>query len=254
MRPPLRDLRAASCPRRRGGFTMAEMLVVMAIITILGAALLVALPKLRTRAMVRAAESDIHALSMALGEYHDHLGHYPSARFRTGTFADDVLRQALTNPNAGGAERGWGGARTDWSFIRKENVAKYADYGDDAKHNNDCKTKGIWQFCYGKHQILDPWGLPYFYIPAVDYVTLGVNVYAPHEANYATTQANVHGATKEPNDNGQPASRDSFYNPATHQLISNGPDQATDTEDAQPLVIDDGDRGTDSDDINDFGK
>ena len=39
MRPPLRDLRAASCPRRRGGFTMAEMLVVMAIITILGAAL-----------------------------------------------------------------------------------------------------------------------------------------------------------------------------------------------------------------------
>jgi len=240
LRRQLTNATRARCDRR-GGFTMAEMLVVMAIITILAASLAVVLPRIRTRSMIKGAKADIQMIANALEQYRQDIGTYPVAPFRGsgGHKADRVLYQALTNRNAGGYNRGWGGAHDRWDFIREESRT-------------------------GK-QILDPWGTPYYYIAHPDYLR-GVRIDDPTDSTPADT-ANYFGTTPAPDDfrsasehefpprtyYGPPPRRDAFYNANTFQLHSKGPDQKTDVEDDQPDVIDACDRGTDTDDINNFG-
>ena len=257
-------------PRPPAAFTMAEMLVVMAIITILAASLAVVLPKLRTMAMTSRAEADIRNMSVALDQYHTDIGHYPTAP--RNLYMDNILRLALTNPKAGSpgtatqGYMGWGGANTEWPFIRKNNIGKYG-----VTHSNDCNNNGIWQFCCGKHQILDPWGVPYYYIAHSDYLR-GVRHYED-----PANQPIIYGATERPNDYrgdpgdtpipadpdrtqprknyyGPPPRAEEFYNPQTYQIHSKGPDQATDIDDGDETNIDPCDRGTDGDDVNNYAK
>lgn len=264
---PLPRRRLAAARRRAAAFTIAELLVVMAIITVLAASLAVVLPRLRTRSMVGRADADIQGMAQALAQYHTDIGYYPVAPFpagsTTGPFADDVLRQALTNRHAGGTNRGWGAANAEWGFIHEESVRRY---GSDGDHNTECRTEGRWVHCDGKHQFTDPWGGPYYYIAHPDYV-YGVRVYDPGDETFelSPTVANYFGTTPKPDDyqgtyhedcpdayRGPPPEPQAFFNPTTFQIHSKGPDQLTDLEDGAPEYIDACDRGTDPDDINNW--
>ena len=264
--------------RRRSAFTIAEMLVVMAIITVLAASLAVVLPRLRTSAMRRRAGADIQMIGFALEQYHDDMGHYPTAPYRlqnssgswyqTNAHADGVLFQALTNRHAGQDNVGWGGAKRDWDFIRSNNLAEYASNHDTGQWPHPNATGP--RVCRGSHQILDPWGTPYYYIAHPDYLR-GVHITDPTETNRVP---NCYGATERPDDYrsaanhndppdgsgnalnyyGPPPKMNEFYNPTTFQIHSKGPDQRTDIDDGDETNIDACDRGTDGDDINNYGK
>jgi prepilin-type N-terminal cleavage/methylation domain-containing protein len=269
----IQRLHNARHPAPRAAFTMAEMLVVMAIITILAASLAVVLPGMRTRAMSARAGADIAALGTALDSYKDDIGYYPVAPYRvkdsSGTWVnsnalvDAVLFDALTNRDEGGENRGWAGASSEWSFIHGT-VEECDETGcdkpnaDNIKHYSD---NGV------KHQLLDPWGLPYYYIAHPDYLR-GVQIYDP--SNPADSKPVVYGSTETPNDfwtkdgddrlvpdqdyYGPPPKREEFFNANSFQIHSKGPDQATDARDGYPNQVDACDRGCDPDDINNFGQ
>ncbi len=262
---------------RRAAFTMAEMLVVMAIITILAASLAVVIPRLRTRAMMARASADIQSLGTALEKYRGDIGYYPVAPWQvknssniwvaTNAVACNVLFEGLTNRKAGGDNRGWGGASLEQPFIRgtlKEcsDASCTRDVGENVRH-----------YTYNskpKHQILDPWGVPYYYIAHPDYLR-GVKVWESSSA-----QPVIYGTTERPNDfwgdgstgagsgadpltprknyYGPPPALDEFFNASTFQIHTKGPDQLTDTEDGDAVQIDACDRGTDRDDRNNFGQ
>jgi len=240
-------------PMPRGGFTMAEMLVVMAIITILAASLAVIVPKIRTRAMRAAAGADIQLVSIELENIFRDMGRYPSKPYAPGDpddpakeeFIDYLLYKMLTDPNYPSDGNGWGGARTDWKFL-------HGDYQD-------------------KQQIIDPWGVPYYYIPHTDYLN-GVRVKDESDSTPLTIDdkpvPNYFGATPPANDfrtdpedrhyppteyYGPPPDANAFYNATTFQIHSKGPDKKTDFYDDEPETIDACDRGVDPDDINNYG-
>ncbi|MBM4040521.1 MAG: prepilin-type N-terminal cleavage/methylation domain-containing protein, partial [Planctomycetes bacterium] len=135
--------------RRRGGaragFSMTEMLIVMAIMTVLAASVIIFVPGLRTRAMRAQAGADIRTLSMAITQYREDKGGYPDRPYAPTNpaapgaydYMDRCLYEWLTNPSAGGSGNGWGGAKDTWEFLR-----------------GDSKTL---------KQILDPWSAPYYY-------------------------------------------------------------------------------------------
>jgi len=124
-----------------------------------------------------------------------------------------------------------------------------------------------------KRQILDPWGVPYYYISHPDYLR-GCKIWSMEGTNQTPV---IFGATPLPDDfwggsgdagdagtadplnprknyYGPPPSIEAFHNANTFQLYSKGPDQLTDAEDADPVTIDACDRGGDRDDINNFGR
>jgi len=240
---------------------MTEMLVVIAIITILAATLVVIVPKFRSDAMRRAAEADIQHLSMKLVEYNEERGRYPSRPYNPTNpdspdqydYIDRVLFESLCNPDftgttvEAGSRKGWAAARDDWDFMR-----------------GDSKTL---------RQFLDPWNVPYYYIPYTDYLA-GVRVNDPTDTtpkkNSANKgQPNYFGTTPAKDDfrdgspeghlyppnayMGPPPDINAFYNATTFQIHSKGPDTKTDYYDDRPDLIDACDRGTDPDDTNNFG-
>ena len=266
-------------PSPKAAFTMAEMLVVMAIITILAASLAVVVPRLRAAAMADRAAADIQAISYALGLYENDNRGYPTAPFWrltnpgaatsswtyacTKLLADDVLYQALTNPDYNGTNQGWSGASTEWKFIREGNINL---------HSFSLPHQGSFN---NRYQILDPWGVPYYYIAHPDYI-VGVRIGDENDSTsdqgsdaYGNTcpQPNCYGTTETPDDfrspsdhdnppneyRGPPPKQEEFYNPTTFQIHSKGPDQATDIDDGDEDHIDACDRGTDGDDIHNFG-
>ncbi len=258
----------ASARRARGGFSMAEMLIVMGIMTVLAAALIVLVPKLRTSAMCKAAAADIQQLSMALTDFRNDVGIYPDRpyTFTAGVAPDPVVKtdcidyvlfKCLTDPDydpiarTAGAKKGWAVARTNWDFI-----------------HGDALTR---------QQFLDPWGLPYYYIPYTSYL-VGVRVYDSSDGTPAvdTTKSpplalpNCYGATPEWDDfrdstdmghryPSGTAVQNKCYDPTTFQIHSKGPDQKTDyysdltQNPANQALIDACDRGCDPDDINNYG-
>lgn len=252
MRPLACHLR----PHRPGGFTMAEMLVVMAIITVLAASLAIVVPKIRPRAMRAAAGADIHLMSMELEELRKDMGRYPSKPYnpadpenpKTEEYADYDLYKSFTDPNYPSEGTGWGGARNDWKFLHGDSVEK--------------------------QQVLDPWGVPYYYVAHTDYL-MGVRINDETDDTPKTISGkkvpNYYGATPEPNDFrgaptdpnerrfpplgyfGPPPDINVFYNATTFQIHSKGPDQKTDYYDDNPNVVDACDRGCDPDDINNYG-
>ena len=241
-------------PRRPRGFTMAELLDNLIIITILAGSLAVVIPIMRSKAMEKRAKADILAIATALTRYHKDTGGYPVAAHKTdlNAMGGDVLYDSLCNPHAGGANRGWGSATTEASFIHQgttSNVTTYTHGGGT------------------KRQIQDPWGLPYYYIAHPDYLR-GVRYYENGSTStivYGTTPAkddfwgdpaDSGGADDHlvPRKNyfGPPPRRAAFYNADSFQIHSKGRDQATDIDDDEPGVIDACDRGTDTNDIHNW--
>jgi prepilin-type processing-associated H-X9-DG protein/prepilin-type N-terminal cleavage/methylation domain-containing protein len=76
------------CSRRAGGFTLVELLVVIAVIAILAALLLPALAKAKASAQSAACKSNLRQLGVALNMYVDDYGKYPgnAAMYSGGQF------------------------------------------------------------------------------------------------------------------------------------------------------------------------
>jgi len=270
-----------SCGVRRG-FSMTEMLIVMAIMTILAGSLVVLVPGLRTRAMRAQAGADIHLISIAITQFREDIGSYPSRPYSPATptspgehdYMDRYLFECLTNrnfdftnPATAKPNAGWGSSKDNWEFLRGDSKAL--------------------------KQILDPWGVPYYYIPYTSYL-LGVRVKdsidsTPLVDTTGVALPNCYGTTpvwndfrNDPDDikpppPGQPTDPDryrpryaysspqqllgNFYNSTTFQIHSKGPDQRTDyysdESSGDPAtaraIIDACDRGQDPDDINNYG-
>lgn len=232
-------------PRRRqgrtSGFSLLELLMVMAIVGVLVSLVAIAAAVVKKHSTRAAAKAHIQLIAMALGQYHTGLGAYPSAAFDaggqpTGALADHVLHEALTHRNAGGENRGWAGASADWAFLARH-VGTYSHGGAQ------------------RRQILDPWGRPYYYIAHTDY-RVGVRVHDPDD-DTPPGQPNLFGATPTPDDfdpadrrrpppayYGPPPGSGDFFCPDSFQLISKGPDGLTDTDAC--------DRGTAPDDVASF--
>ncbi len=233
---------------------MTEMLVVMAIMTVLAASLIVLVPGLRTAAMVKGAQADIQRLSTTILEFKEDRGYFPFRQFTPvdpakpvdNDYMDYVLYKSLTDPNydpaGSGTGKGWGFARDDLDFIRP-----------DSKMRN---------------QFVDPWGLPYYYIPNNLYL-LGVRISKdpnndPRNVSWHEL-VNCYGNTPEANDyrgftslteEQQADVRKRCFNATTFQIFSCGPDMTSDRYDRNPSTPDQADpfdRGCDPDDINNYG-
>ena len=216
---PGRLLRPRS--KATSGVSAVEIVLLFMVLVALVAVVATILPMHRTGPGLRPAGAQMITLTLALVQYHQDMGSYPTAPFvagepSPGSYADNVLFEALTSPDAGGKGKGWGGARDDWAGLR----ARAYRVGSAT--------------C---HQFVDPWGSPYYYIASPDYAR-GVRIYDEADA-MPPGAPNLFGAIlgADASDTGReqawqrhfggtpPSS--AFYNPTDFQIHSKGPDRKT---------------------------
>ena len=87
--------------RRRQGFTLLEVLLVLAILVILASTVTFYFANTQRKANTRAARVQIHAISQLLEEYHIDVGSYPQT--------SDGLQALMQAPASLGDSTKWGG-------------------------------------------------------------------------------------------------------------------------------------------------
>jgi prepilin-type N-terminal cleavage/methylation domain-containing protein/prepilin-type processing-associated H-X9-DG protein len=114
-------MRYDATPRRdssRFGFTLIELLVVIAIIGVLIALLLPAVQKVREAANRVSCQNNLHQIGLALHNYHDSQGSFPSG-----------YRCYPVNPNnPNQTAPGWGWAALLLPFIEQGNLAQQINF------------------------------------------------------------------------------------------------------------------------------
>jgi len=81
--------------RRRHGFTILELLVVVAIIAVLASIILVSFTEVRLKSRDTKRISDMREIEKALVLYQDNIGIFPISINETVITSDDLLSQAL---------------------------------------------------------------------------------------------------------------------------------------------------------------
>jgi prepilin-type N-terminal cleavage/methylation domain-containing protein len=170
--------------RNRRGFTILELLIVVAIIAVLASLGLGALRNAIQRAEVARAETQIQSINAALAMYHADLRIYPKRQ--QGTTPDELLRDhgpylyaALMNkptPGLGGGPNGpyVKGKEMSVGLVLDRMVLEAAPMGSDGETfaralNQDELTRSVlpeFQRAHGPDSaeplvFLDPWGNPY---------------------------------------------------------------------------------------------
>ncbi|HEY7158628.1 MAG TPA: DUF1559 domain-containing protein [Gemmataceae bacterium] len=110
----------SSFPRRgsrRFGFTLLELLVVIAIIAVLIGLLLPAVQKVREAASRASCQNNLHQLGLALHNYHDSQGSFPSGY---------LCPQPQANPDY--TSPGWGWAALLLPFIEQGNLGRQINF------------------------------------------------------------------------------------------------------------------------------
>jgi len=94
---------ATSCASRpRAGFTLLELLIVIAIIAILVAIMLPAFGGMKKKARIRQTEAEVNALATAIRAYHTELGKWPVSADVGGLWSDNnnlVVDQLMASQN-----------------------------------------------------------------------------------------------------------------------------------------------------------
>ena len=96
--------------RPRGGFTMIELLVVMAIMTVLGVFAALMIPNMQDKAKAARTKALMKQFEIALGEYRSDFGDFPAGDI------DLVINMVTTTSG------GWARGSTDWFDGRTEYV------------------------------------------------------------------------------------------------------------------------------------
>lgn len=218
-RPGTLRPRTATARARSGGFTLIEMLVVIAVISILAGFILSAVPRARSMAMRKKTLALIKGLSMAIDSFALDMGEYPDSN-------------TITNLDTGGSpinsisdESGGAAALYFYLGTQFEHLGdRYGPYTDFSRE--ETLPVGVigWNQKYedidGQRRdlrfVADPWGNPLMYI-RWDY--------------YETGNTNARGTykylgTMEVDENGQ-VIQGAYYFPKKYQIFSFGPDGRT---------------------------
>jgi prepilin-type N-terminal cleavage/methylation domain-containing protein len=116
--------------RRRHGFTLVELLVVMAIIGVLIALLVPAVQKARASAMRTDCQNRLKQMALALHSYHDAQGTLPPAYMTNHAALKKTLIHNRPPPNSFNQydDPGWGWAALILPFLEEGNLADSINY------------------------------------------------------------------------------------------------------------------------------
>lgn len=198
---------------RRRGVTLLELLVALVIISILATVATGVYTKEILRARYAKTRAEIAVMEIALNRYYIDLGSFPPSGSGNNTSSLAVgngnMHVALRSGfgNLGPTPR-WAGPYIEWDYNRLGDI------------NGNPVTGSA--FPRNRMNFLDPWGTPYLYIASSEYET--------------------YGGTELPSSDPF-ASLETWYNPSTFQLISNG---ANGTTNSAP------NRGLEADDVSNF--
>jgi prepilin-type N-terminal cleavage/methylation domain-containing protein/prepilin-type processing-associated H-X9-DG protein len=116
--------------RRRSGFTLVELLVVMAIIGIMVSLLLPAVQKVRERALVIQCQNNLKQIGLGLHLYHDAHKHFPPGYSASGPYVD----------GANDTTPGWGWAAHLLPFVEQGPLWKQLDFSQPVQNSPAIQT------------------------------------------------------------------------------------------------------------------
>ncbi|MEK7448877.1 MAG: prepilin-type N-terminal cleavage/methylation domain-containing protein [Planctomycetota bacterium] len=185
------------------GFTLIEVLVVVAIISILAGLVIPGLMKSQLKANITAVKSEIQQIGAALESYQTIFGDYPPSsldNFGRDVVLDETnngiesLLACLSSKNQGGP------------FLKEWSEERYVNLDNDEVRVNLTN----WWFGDNRlRELTDKWGRPYIYFHSRDY----------GQSSQYTIEGEVIQCVPQ-----QSERTSAYHNPVSYQLWSVGPD------------------------------
>jgi prepilin-type N-terminal cleavage/methylation domain-containing protein len=149
--------------RSRAGFTLIELLVVISIIAVLAGLVVASVGKVRGRAMVATATTQISSLKGALSNYRGSTTIFPNGGIAAPKDDPEALFKALYtgNPRMGGDRESY---IDDWPGEQLGLWPGDFRQGAEARYDPPSPDQLEFHSSYTPVVFLDPWGHPYHYV------------------------------------------------------------------------------------------